>query len=115
MNGLHLFRAEKLKPFFSFKGFWENATHYTTTKEHAEKYLAEGCALKEEYLPTDAKILDLTDKGDFVDNHFLLKETIPELKAAWNKHLIRFDLEVIKQMGYDAVRFNDALGESIVK
>lgn len=44
-----------------------------------------------------------------------LRKTVPELRAAWKKYLIRFDLKIIKQMGYDAVRFNDALGETIVK
>lgn len=116
-DGIHLFRAEKVKSLLNFKGFWENAKHYATTREHALKFLADGCELTEEFLPKDTKILDLTDKdgGDFIFNHYELKKTVPELKAAWNPKIVRFDLNVIKKLGYDAVKFNDALGVTIVK
>lgn len=116
-DGIPLFRAEVMNPIFSSKGLWENAKHYATTREHAEKFLADGCELTEDFLPKDAKILDLTDKdgGDFIINNYELKKTVPELEAAWNYKILRFDLNVIKKMGYDAVKFNDALGVTIVK
>ena len=116
-DGIPLFRAEKVKPLLNFKGFWKNAKHYATTRKHAQIFLAEGCELTEEFLPNSAKVLDLTDKdgGDFVVNHYELKKTVPELGAAWDPLSVRFDLNVIKKMGYDAVKFNDALGVTIVK
>ncbi len=88
-----------------------------TTREHALKYLADGCELTEDFLPEDAKILDLTDKdkGDFVVNFYDMRKTVPELGAAWDRTTLRFDLNIIKKLGYDAVKFNDALGVTIVK
>jgi hypothetical protein len=114
-RGLPLFRAEKMKPYFGFKGFWDNAKHYATTEEHAQKYLADEAQLVEESLPHHAKILDITGKGDFMNNLITLRKEVSELRAAWNKYTLRFDLEVIKKMGYDGVKFNDALGETVVK
>lgn len=38
-DGIPLFRAEKVKAPFTFKGFWKNARHYATTIEHAQMYL----------------------------------------------------------------------------
>ncbi len=116
-KGTPLFRAEVVKPFLNFKGFWNNAKHYATTKEHALKYLADGCELTEDLLPENVKILDLTHKdgGDFMVNFYDMRKTVPELGAAWDRGTLRFDFNVIKKMGYDAVKFNDALGETIVK
>lgn len=59
--------------------------------------------------------MDLTNRGDFIVNCYDLKNAIPELGAAWDPLSISFDLSVVKEMGYDAVKFNDALGVTIVK
>lgn len=117
LKPIPLFRAEIVKPLLNFKGFWTNAKHYATTREHALKYLEDGSELTEDFLPENAKILDLTDKdgGDFMVNCYSMRKTVPEMNAAWDRSTLRFDLNVIKKLGYDAVRFNDALGETIVK